>query len=54
LPGVGEARFQFSETNIWKIVLYTRALKQFLFEEIRRIYLLWEIVKYAGKFALNV
>jgi hypothetical protein len=37
-----------SKANIWKIVLYRRALKQFLFEEMRRIYLLQEIVKYGA------
>jgi hypothetical protein len=31
---------------IWKITFHTTALKQFLFEEMRRIDLLWEIVKY--------
>jgi hypothetical protein len=31
---------------IWKITFHTTPLKKFLFEEMRRIDLLWEIVKY--------
>jgi hypothetical protein len=35
-------------TYIWKIVSYYNKLEAILFEEMRRIDLLWEIVKYTA------
>jgi hypothetical protein len=46
----GVNKFQFSKAYIWKITFHTMSFEEFLFEEMRRIDLLWKIVEYRASF----
>jgi hypothetical protein len=41
-----KARFQFSKAYIWKITFHTMSFEAIFVSKMRRIYLLWKIVKY--------